>query len=277
MTIEPWEIDLRALEIAEDQLRVELVKMGLGFIHRNRIQTDPTPDRRAMRKRVLRLRDATIYRAWSVDWHAVTLYKRREAVWRHFEQNIVASIETSASGDPGPFLRHMQQQFFLLDDIVFNAISLYDYVGHLIGITRFDGRTLLWADVVEICGKIPCPLTGEGLPELIVEANARWIAQISRFRGTLIHNEDLPKMGEESFSRETNVLRWRIWMPEAWKDTITKLGLTGPERIEMEDAGFMIAQAALNTAAGIVRRLYETFPMAPWTWEKKKRRAGVPP
>jgi hypothetical protein len=277
MTMEPWEIDPRALEIAEDHLRVELVKMGLEYIRRNRVETDPTPERRAMRKRVLRLRDATIYRAWSLLWHASTLYARRQATWRHFEENIVASIETSASGDPGPFQRHMQQQFFLLDDVVFNAVSLYDYLGNLIGVTRFNGRTLLWTDVVEMCGKTPCPLTGEGLPQLITEANSHWIAQVGRFRGTLIHNEDLPKLGEQSFSSKTNVLRWRIWMPEAWKDTITKLGLTGPERIEMEDAGFVIAQAALRTATGIVRMLYETFPMAPWTWEKKRRGAGVPP
>ena len=277
MTIEPWEIDPRALEIAEDQLRVELVKMGLEYIRRNRIETDPTPERRATRKRVLRLRDAITYRAWSLLWHASTLYGRRAAEWRRLEKDIVLAIETGPTGDPGPFLRHVQQQFFLLDDIVFNTLSLFDYLGNLIGVTRLDGRPLKWADLVKICRKTHCPLRGQALPQMIAAADGRWIEQMARFRGELIHNEDLPKLGQQSFDPNTETGRWRVWMPEAWKDTITKLGLTGPERIEMEDAGFMIALAALNTATAIVRVLYETFPMAPWTWEKKTRGGGVPP
>jgi len=266
-------MDLKELGDARERLGTELVRMGLAFIERNYLHIDGphSPALRQLKRRVLDLRDSVQYRATSINWHAAALYQHRAVVRRRFEEDVVASLEDL--DDPMPLIQHIRQQSFLLDDILFNTISMFDYLGHLIGLMRLGGKKYVWSGVVRQCSRIPCPVAA-GLAKLIVEADVRWIARLDQFRDDLIHYEDVARNGRASFDMERETTVWQVWMPPEWKPHVAALGLAS-EGIEIEDAGLIIARAAFDTGTGIVHALWETYPWAGPPWVKKVV-GGVP-
>jgi hypothetical protein len=264
--------ELEEVDEACGRLNDELVKMGLEFLQRNHFDIRPSPALRQKRRRVLDLRDSAIYRATSIAWHAGALYERRAAIRRHFQRDRVASLEAT-DGDPTPLLDHMRRQSFLLDDILFNAVSLFDYIAHLIGVLRFDGQGCVWSYLVKECRKTPCRLNAPALVLVVVEAEDRWLGRLDAFRDKVIHNEALAHSGHESFDMKSITMTWRVWMSDEWKSYVPALGLTG-EQIEMEDAGVAIARTALESARGVIGALWETLPWAPSPWAKRPPGGG---
>jgi hypothetical protein len=267
-------VELQDVAKAREELATELVQMGLEFAKRNylNIGSDHSPALRETYRTVLRLRDSIQHRATSVMWHVAVLYDGREGVRRRFEQDNVASFEAT-DADPMPLIHYMRRQSFLFDDLLFNTVSLFDYIGHLIGVTRFAGKKHVWSQVAAQCRKTPCRVP-ERLASVVVEANERWIRALDQFRDDLIHYEDPARSGQESFDFETTTMTWTVWMPDDLRVRLAALGMTA-ERIEVEDAGLTIARAAFDTGIAVIRALWETYPMGVPPWMKKPS-GGVP-
>jgi hypothetical protein len=192
-----------------------------------------------------------------------------ENVRRTFEDDRAASVIYGTTGDPTPVLSFMHAQFFLLDDVIFNVRSLFDYVAGLVGVMRL-GKRRLWKALVDECAR-PSPPLLQPLAQMIVAADEQWLAALDQCRDDLIHIEAQFGKGEWSLNYKSLVAAWRIWIRDELRNKLAGVFGSDREAIGVEDAGGAIACRAFESAAAIVRATWETCPYADPPWVKKPR------
>jgi hypothetical protein len=256
---------------ALDFLQGDLINLGLEFLRRNYLNVSAgTPESQAARDRLFDVRDSIMHRSGSLLWHLQVVHGQREAIRRKFANNPAACIE--AFGSPIPALMHTQEQFFVFDDIIFNTLSLYDYLGSLVAaIYMREKGSLTWKGLVGISKRIP-PLLAGDLPALVVQAHEGWMDTVSSCRNRLIHNEALSAEGESSLDVEKIKLTWRVWLPA---DLRNRLGPAifqpSDDRLEVADASVALVLNAFECARSIVRAARETCPVSDPPWFRPEK------
>jgi hypothetical protein len=249
-----------------DRLHGELVRLGLEVERRNRLNVHQgTKEQRDLQQRVFTLRDSLLFRAGSLVWHLEGMREYRTRVEQRFKADLVAALE--AVTEPLEIRRYQRRQFFLFDDVVFNTLSFYDYLGNLISVSRLGGRKGLWETVVKQCRCTPSR-ADPALAHLVVRTNDAWVGVLDQFRDDVIHYEARLGEGEATFDEDTRVAEWRVWVPEPLK---AKLALFSrvEEKIEVVDGAALIVDEALRTGAEIAHCVWDKYPRSPPPWAKK--------
>ena len=171
------------------RMRELAVEAGIAFSNGEIARNYLTAEGRNLRHRVVELRDALVYRFDGLLYHLDMMEKERRAA--HM---------LAADGDPRPDTDLARQtslrQRFLFDDVVFNAVSLFDYIGRFIGLTLQDDQNmkLRW----DRCYKwAKHPATGRGknhiygtrTADIVVEVDEEWVRRLATFRSRVIHYE----------------------------------------------------------------------------------------
>jgi hypothetical protein len=254
--------------------------MNSEFIRRNFLNfvgVKRPPEFDDLRTRVYRLRDSISYRATSVVWHLTVLSRAREDARRRLNTSAAAALEGTSS--PMAALNFMRSQFFLFDDVVFNTLSLYDYLSRLIGaVRRFPTGRQLWAEMVKDCRKKPSRIPPR-VAELVIQTHETWVNELDRFRGQAIHEEAKLGRGQTALDLDTMQAAWHVWVPVELQAFLRPI--TTPEdaagHIDLVDGATALVTRAFTDAAAILRSIGDACPIGENPTRRKKRGAGLPP
>jgi hypothetical protein len=214
---DPWEMHRR--------LDSSLVRFTEAFLneHPGRV-TNPAQYGTASR-RFLDLRTSVLYRFESLALHIDLIKRREDACMKELEKDIFRN-------DRIEVVRWASRDMkFLFDDIVFSTISLFDYLGNMIGfvLLKLPKKNLNWKGVIEWVksGGGPTSRTGPRSNEL----NDEWIAGIARYRHVLIHHTSDTSGGRlrHNIADGQAALSVSITVPAAFVKQIEHLRQTVPD------------------------------------------------
>lgn len=147
-------------------------------------------ENRELSRLAFSVRDAITYRFDSLLYHHGRIVESHEAAQK--------SISTNDE-DGRTVLRHVATtQRFLFDDVIFNAIGLFDYLGRFGGLMLFNSREpkLRWDKLYKWCKHKSAGAAGSGNPiygtrtsSLVVEADEQWVRKLTALRSDIIHYE----------------------------------------------------------------------------------------
>jgi|SRR5712691_1525027 len=128
------------------------------------------------------LRDSMLYRAESVGYH-IDLLKWQFAT---FTQQ---SHSTVGSGAKPHLLGFRKILTFLSDDILFNSISMLDYVGNLVGCTLSgpNDQRLKWNGVIKGARDQTNPLSAKAAVNIMLALHKEWVDKLHGARSEIIH------------------------------------------------------------------------------------------
>src|SRR5713226_8857066 len=133
-----------------------------------------------------KLRSSIQFRVDAVGWHYInlqTLHESAEAEYLHRLKN---------NEEWGQLISHLRQQYFLFDDIVFNLISLFEYVGNLVGYfwKGEHGKTLKWKGVAKSAldksNEFPCLKVAN----VIANADRQLVTKLEDYRANIFHYQN---------------------------------------------------------------------------------------
>lgn len=149
---------------------------------------------------MLRLRDSLIYRAEAVDWHSMLV--------AHLVKSALTRLESSF---PNPNAREdilrmtTREQQFAFDDVIFNIIALFDYVGNTIGFAFYGDhrRKAKWdrieryarSEEFERRDNTHARVSTSEVGELVRRVHQEFVKPLSDYRAELIHYETDPAKG----------------------------------------------------------------------------------
>lgn len=264
--------EMKAAAAAFERLFREQLHLGLEITKRQRLDFLPHAEAKRKREQVFDLRDSIRHRAHSLLWHLRWLHQRRAAVRMRSKETFIAELDSG--GDPGPALQYIRMQYYLLDDVIFNMLSLFDYIGNLVGTLRLNAPRLYWAQVAKRCRKNPNPLNPT-LVTLIVTANDRWVDGIQRFRGKLIHHEATLGQGASSLDLNTLSANWHAWLPGELKAHLPSPLSSSTEPVDVVEGATALVERTLDCTAEIVHAVWDSYPWGRAPWEKQGK--GLPP
>lgn len=140
-------------------------------------------------------RESLRYRANCLVWHVMLLAKTKHDFMALSEQTI---------NDTGKNIDVRRQAMYnlayIFDDVVFHAVSLFDYLGDVIlkcHLEKYRGDRQ-WNRVVKMTNQIQ----DKSLMEAMKKIDDTWVKSLSRYRGSIIHNK--AEMGSVGVSRNYN-------------------------------------------------------------------------
>ncbi len=224
---DPWDMH-RELESA-------LVRFTAAYLNTHPGRVADPKGFAADSQRFVDLRNSVLYRFESLAYHMDLIQHREDQCFHQFKDDIFrddrVEIVRAASRD----------MKFLLDDIVFSTISLFDYFGNAIGFVLLGKkrRNIKWKGVLEESAsrKPPTFQTVSRAREL----NEEWLGGLTKYRHSLIHVVSDKSGGKlrHDITRDQALLYIRITAPSALIDEIRYLHETVPKE------GLPVTAAAL--------------------------------
>lgn len=123
------------------------------------------------------------YRADSIIWHIEILINQRKAIAADMEKNFPKCVK-----NPMPVIFSRKHQFYIFDDIIFNILSVYDYLACMIGY-MFRGEYLKWNNLVRSALDKGNDIGKSPFAHLIIENHRKWVNTLMGFRSNLIHRQ----------------------------------------------------------------------------------------
>ena len=187
-------------------------------------------------QRWIDLRDSVLYRFESLAYHIDLVRQREQQCLSEFRPDLFRrdGIEVVRWAS-----RDMK---FLLDDIVFSAISLFDYFGNLIGfvLLRKASENIKWTGVRTWAA------TGDSSRTAVraLEVNNEWIGGLAVYRNSLIHALSDTSGGSthHELANGSATLEIRITAPDRFTNAIDHLRQTLPkEGLRVVDAALWVS------------------------------------
>jgi hypothetical protein len=218
--------------------------------------TTPHPDA------LFRLRDRVIYRAVALDLRRRFIVQQHQALTDGANRTFPAALH-----DPFFLVNGRIVLASLFDDVLFNAISFFDYIGNLAGYVYLgpQGEKLKWKGWVESAHRnSQSPLIASGMATAILAENRRWVSRLQKVRGRVIHygatlgNAAMTtKFGEKGF---TVSLSFEV--PDRVAVELPFLREL-PKPLLMDRAATLVVEETLRTGTGILERIAK----APRIWQ----------
>ncbi|MBX9718194.1 MAG: hypothetical protein K2X36_05050 [Microbacteriaceae bacterium] len=135
---------------------------------------------------MFRLRDNLIHRGWSLEWHYQIL--RDSQV--HLEQ-LLQERRSELAAAPNHYLTERLKLFFLLDDVIFNALSHLDYFASFVQfiISRGQEDEKKWNSLAKTSRDSKNSISRLPVIQEIGRRHRAWIHQLQDFRGRVIHHK----------------------------------------------------------------------------------------
>lgn len=146
-------------------------------------------------KPIVESRDSFLYRYSSVLWHKDILtsqHSKNEEVFR--------SLFLTGKDDHMHLKDSHQVIFFLFDDVIFNLMSMYDYLGNYLAVLMLgaDNRSIKWSGLLNALRDKSNKMNGSVIAKNIVDIDKNFVVKLSQFRGDLIHKKSHLGDGEAS-------------------------------------------------------------------------------
>jgi hypothetical protein len=139
------------------------------------------------------VRESLFYRVQAITYHVNILINQRRSINNEI-------IEHFKNGEANPISveRLIIHQYYLFDDIIFNLLSMFDYISGMIGY-MFDNKYHKWNSLVRSARNSKTAIGREAFAEGIVKLHSSWVDALLNFRSDIIHKS--PKFGDETLGR----------------------------------------------------------------------------
>lgn len=178
----------------------QAVATTLAFIRVGAVRNHSRERRREERQRAIRLRDSLLYRSDAMIWHASLLKVLQSAALRR-----LYAQSTPPADQRDLLLQAAAEQHYVFDDLVFNAVALFDYAANLIGFAYYGDRRrkAKWDKVQRIASDAVFDAKEHGSARLassatgtrVRELHKRLVFPLSEHRADLIHYQALTGKG----------------------------------------------------------------------------------
>jgi len=130
-----------------------------------------------------KLRSSIQYRVDSVGWHYINLQMLHE----NAESEHLEKIKNDVQHEH--LLFHLNRQYYLFDDIVFNLISLFEYTGNLVGYfwKGEHGKKLKWKGVAKSAMDVNSELSKYEIAKIISDADRTLFSKLEDYRAGIFH------------------------------------------------------------------------------------------
>jgi len=171
---------------------------------------------KAYQEAFLAIRDSIIHRFDSMCFHVVLMIERQLAALRSLEKE-------SSTFDERDLLESLARQHqFLFDDIIFNTISLLDYLGNIVGLAfhgahlnnmNWNGAYRYAKDYARGAKKLgQNRIFGSSTADCLIRHHEEWANKVCEYRNRLIHDKEQKTGGSIAM----------IWQGDLWHElTIT--------------------------------------------------------
>jgi len=195
---------LSIISVTSDQkpisVREQAIGTALAFLAVQRARKTPAELRRREQAIVLKLRDSLTYRFESLPWHSHLLGLLRSSAERRLATSLPGRIE-----DHNLMMHAGSEQQWIFDDLVFNSLAAFDYLGNFVGFAYYGDRRkkAKWDRIQKFARdkdyetqQHPSARVSTGpVGEVINEAHATLVEGLSDYRAALIHYEALVGQG----------------------------------------------------------------------------------
>lgn len=140
--------------------------------------------------RVFALRDSVDYRGGAVVWHLKVLASHYYELGQKLQQTWPESF-----GDPIRIRQERVGLSYLLDDLVFNLMSLYDYFAKFLSLVCLgeNGKSYpKWKSLVGVAKGKDGRLSKMSIASVLAEIDRDWVGALWTYRSTTIHNQMSP-------------------------------------------------------------------------------------
>lgn len=259
---------------AHERIRTAAVEAALQFSNGEIANNWLEKTDRNVARAAFSLRDGVTYRFDAILEAAETVDTIQQAAQ--------ARILDALIGDDGSGLQHMAlQQRFAFDNLLFNSIALFDYIGRYAALMleadeslklRWD-RVYKWAKHPNAGGRRGNHIHGTRIGEQIINADERWVRRLYGYRSEVIHYQSEAvgsgvsiwmKRGEAG--SDELLRRFETYVPRGFVRAL-KLGGT-EERIAITAAARLIVGAVFTAAESLLQALAEDL---------KERVPSLPP
>ena len=208
---------------------------------------------------IFEIRDSLIYRAWSVQWHVNYLERQYQA----FEKQLQGDI-TEALDSPQLLFNHRQILSYIFDDVVFNSVSMFDYVGNLVGLAYLGTKKsrLKWNGALNSSRDKSNPIHIAPVAEKLLTAHRNWVDPLMNYRGDTIHHKiDLAKANHRfGFSDGKLDAELNVHVPSSLTNTVFR----NEGELNLIDGSARIAETSAKYCNEILACMETTLRPAYW-------------
>lgn len=128
-------------------------------------------------------RYSIVYRSDSIMWHLKVLIDQRKQITEILEKKLGEYVN-----NPVELINFRKHQYYIFDDIIFNLLSMYDYIAAMIGY-MFQKKYLKWNSLVNSSFDRNNEIGNSDFSEIIIEHHRSWVDKLMGFRSDLIHKQ----------------------------------------------------------------------------------------
>ena len=139
------------------------------------------------------VRGSLRYRVNSIVYHIHILISQRHEINKRIEEEF-----SKQTANPISIENLIIHQYYFFDDIIFNLLSMFDYIAGMIGF-MFENKYYKWNSLVRSAKNKNSTIGQELFSSKIIEFHRVWVDPLIQFRSDIIHRS--PKFGEESINR----------------------------------------------------------------------------
>lgn len=252
-----------ATDPRDRNIREQAVATALGFLLAESARAHSKERRRRDKDLVMRLRDSLMFRSEALFWHAAFL-----PVLRNSGNRRLSEVKQQTEEEFHLLMSVGSEQQFLFDDLIFNALALFDYIGNLVGFAFYgeQRKKAKWDriqkyardEVYEARHHPAARIARSRAGVRIRAAHTELVEDLSDYRADLIHYEALVGTGTYriDFHREGRRADLRVVVPASFAKRFTVPGFEAdPAKAPLIDAAAWIERVVTATAIEILREL----------------------
>ena len=139
------------------------------------------------------VRGSLLYRINAIVYHINILINQRKEINKQIGREF-----SNNTANPISIENLIIHQYYLFDDIIFNLLSMFDYISAMIGF-MFENKYYKWNSLVKSARNNNTAIGNEMFAKDIVKLHSDWVDPLLQYRSDLIHKS--PKFGEETINR----------------------------------------------------------------------------
>lgn len=136
------------------------------------------------------VRESLLYRIKAIVYHIEILINQRKAINEQIGKEF-----SNNTANPVSIENLIIHQYYFFDDILFNLLSMFDYVSAMIGF-MFENKYYKWNSLVRSARNNNTAIGNKVFAKDIIELHSDWVDALIEIRSDLIHRR--PKFGEET-------------------------------------------------------------------------------
>jgi hypothetical protein len=166
-----------------------------------------------LREDLVAYRSSASHRAAAVRWHVLLLFDCARRHHRRMNESPQTILELH--DDPRVEWQVRRELLFVFDDVIFNGLSLFDYLAHLFeAVFVGEAEEFSWAKLASATTRVTSTSYPERLLGAVAAADSRLVTNLRRLRNKVIHETAQSAVATRTLNLEALSSTVRVEAPE---------------------------------------------------------------